>query len=73
MCKWECATAGPKALRSLDAVSEGGARVPVPVPPPVSTVTVKVEKAVNPRDHKLEVAYASAICHSIVLLGRAFW
>ena len=42
--------------------------MPVPPPPPVSAVAVKFKTAVNPKNHKLEIVCASAICHSTFLL-----
>lgn len=70
-CKWECTVEGPKSIKRLDLVTEGGEKVAVPPPPPVSTVSIKFKTVVNPKTQKLEIVCASTICHSKVLLDSA--
>jgi DNA polymerase Pol2 len=70
-CKWECTVEGPKSIKRLDLVTEGGEKVTVPPPPPVSTVSIKFKTVVNPYTQKLEIVCVSAICHSRVLLDSA--
>jgi DNA polymerase alpha subunit A len=70
-CKWECTVEGPKSIKRLDLVTEGGEKVAFPPPPPVSTVSIKFKTVVNPKTQKLEIVCVSAICHSKVLLDSA--
>ena len=70
-CKWECTVEGPKSIKRLDLVTEGGEKVTVPPPPPVSTMSIKFKTVVNPKTQKLEIVCVSAICHSKVLLDSA--
>ncbi|KAL7483193.1 hypothetical protein ACHAW6_008862 [Cyclotella cf. meneghiniana] len=70
-CKWECTVDGPKVIKRLDLVTDGGEKLVVPPPPPVSTMSIKFKTVVNPKTHKLEIVCASAICHAKVLLDSA--
>ena len=62
---------GPKSIKRLDLVTDGGEKVAVPPPPPVSTVSIKFKTVVNPKTHKLEIVCVSAICHNKVFLDSA--
>ncbi|KAL7538616.1 hypothetical protein ACHAWF_006148 [Thalassiosira exigua] len=71
-CKFECAVEGPKAIKRLDLVTTPiGAKPVVPPAPPVSTVSLKIKTAVNPKTDKLEIVCVSAVCHNRVLLDAA--